>query len=73
MSKANVGRRHSVEAKKKMSEAHLGIRPVNARPVIISGIFFKSLTSAGKFVGVSRDSIANRIKHKVKWMDYKYA
>lgn len=72
MSEANKGRKHSEEARKKMSESHIGIRPVNVKPVMINGAFFESLSDAGKFVGVSKDSIVNRIKHKTKWMDYKY-
>lgn len=66
----------SEETKLKMSEVRVGRftgkENPNARAVIIDNGYFDTINEAAKFVEITTSSLRNRIKHKTKWLGYKY-
>lgn len=59
------GKHRSDETKRKISIA-------NAKPIIINGKCFGTLKEASVFIGMSISVISTRVRHKIKWQEYKY-
>ena len=67
------GKHLSEETKRKISEAFKGKNNPGATAIIIDNKCFDTRKEAAGFVGVNPATIRNRILHKTKWLDYKYA
>lgn len=70
------GKSFSEEHKKSLVEACkyrvYGKDAPNARSVIIENLYFGTMDEASSYVGIKRLTLSRRIKHKTKWLNYKY-
>lgn len=62
----------SDKIKARISNTLIGSKNYRARPVIINNKVFDTHSEAAEFLNVSVGTISNRIKHKIKWKEYKY-
>jgi len=67
------GKTHSNETKKKLSEAHKGIKPANTRKIEIDNVVYEGLNDASIATGIKGTTIWHRINSKnKKYENYKY-
>jgi group I intron endonuclease len=71
--KANgfYGKRHSLATRKKIAKANRGKTPSNARPIIVAGIWYESVTDAARALKVSPALVVYRLKSE-KYVHYQY-
>lgn len=70
----NKGHRHSAEAKRKISESHMGKNHYRAKAIIIDGVAFGAINEAVRLLGISKDTLSHRIKSSLKkFTNYRYA
>jgi group I intron endonuclease len=67
------GKKHSDEAKKKISESRKGKKPSNTRKIEIEGVVYEGLNDASIHTGIKETTIWHRIHSKnKKYENYKY-